>query len=185
MSVECVLRGPDLRLLADVPVFNKIFEIKFVEEELLFYTRGYRNPYIYELRCEAFRYTHENIDTGVAPIDSIDDRNRYAIQVVVTGSGNSYNIGETVYQGASYGAATATGKVADWMPANNTLHISTVKGTFGTGTITGVSSGTTRGVANTDTSGDYTYYDSRDNKLISDEANTIISTAEINPFGNP
>jgi hypothetical protein len=79
--------------LVFAPVFNKIFEIKFVEQHNKFYTRGYRQPYVYELRCEAYRYSHENIDTGNRIIDIIDDNNRYTIQIVTTAGSGNYNIG--------------------------------------------------------------------------------------------
>ena len=56
-----------------VPVMMQLFEIKFVEEELLFFGKGLRTPYIYELRCELFRYNNEKINTGVEVIDDIDE----------------------------------------------------------------------------------------------------------------
>ena len=55
-----------------VPLMNKLFEIKFVEEELMFFSIGNRNPYIYELRCELFRYSNEEISTGVDVIDRVE-----------------------------------------------------------------------------------------------------------------
>ncbi len=51
---------------------RKIFEIKFVEEELNFFSIGKRNPYMYELRCELFRFSDENFDTGVEEIDDVE-----------------------------------------------------------------------------------------------------------------
>ena len=50
------------------PLGERIFEIKYVEHEKPFYQL--RNTYVYELRCELFRYEDEVIDTGV---DEIDD----------------------------------------------------------------------------------------------------------------
>ena len=50
------------------PLGDRIFEIKYVEHEKPFYQL--RNTYVYELRCELFRYEDEVIDTGV---DEIDD----------------------------------------------------------------------------------------------------------------
>jgi hypothetical protein len=54
-----------------VPLMRKLFEIKYVEEELLFFSLGKRHPYIYELRCEVFRYSNENIITGVEEVDEV------------------------------------------------------------------------------------------------------------------
>ena len=49
------------------PLGDRIFEIKYVEHEKPFYQL--RNTYVYELRCELFRYEDEVIDTGVEEID--------------------------------------------------------------------------------------------------------------------
>ena len=53
------------------PLNNKIFEVKFVEHEAVFYQMG--SLQTYDLRCELFEYSHESLDTGVAAIDSIED----------------------------------------------------------------------------------------------------------------
>ena len=50
------------------PLGERLFEIKFVEHEKPFYML--QKNYVYELRCELFRYEDEVIDTG---IDEIDD----------------------------------------------------------------------------------------------------------------
>lgn len=53
------------------PLNGKIFEIKFVEHEAIFYQMG--SLQTYDLRCELFQYSHEVLDTGVAEIDQIED----------------------------------------------------------------------------------------------------------------
>jgi hypothetical protein len=50
------------------PLGDRLFEIKFVEHEQPFYSL--KKNYVYELRCELFRYEDEVLDTG---IDAIDD----------------------------------------------------------------------------------------------------------------
>jgi len=50
------------------PLGDRLFEVKFVEHEKPFYQL--QKNYVYELRCELFRYEDEIIDTGV---DEIDD----------------------------------------------------------------------------------------------------------------
>ena len=50
------------------PLGDRLFEIKYVEHEKPFYQL--KENYVYELRCELFRYEDEVIDTGV---DEIDD----------------------------------------------------------------------------------------------------------------
>jgi hypothetical protein len=49
------------------PLGDRLFEIKFVEHEKPFYQL--QKNYVYELRCELFRYQDEIIDTGVEEID--------------------------------------------------------------------------------------------------------------------
>lgn len=55
------------------PLGDRIFEIKFVEHEKPFYQL--QKNYVYELRCELFRYEDEIIDTGIDEIDdNVEDR---------------------------------------------------------------------------------------------------------------
>ena len=50
------------------PLGDRLFEIKFVEHEKPFYQL--QKNYVYELRCELFRYEDEVVDVGV---DAVDD----------------------------------------------------------------------------------------------------------------
>ncbi len=49
------------------PLGDRLFEIKYVEHEKPFYQL--KKNYVYELRCELFRYEDEILDTGVEHID--------------------------------------------------------------------------------------------------------------------
>jgi len=51
------------------PLNDKLFEIKFVEHEAVFYQHG--KLYIYDLRVELFDYSSEIINTGNTEIDAI------------------------------------------------------------------------------------------------------------------
>ena len=51
------------------PLGDKAFEIKFVEHEKPFYQL--QKNYVYELRCELFRFENEVIDTGIESIDDV------------------------------------------------------------------------------------------------------------------
>jgi hypothetical protein len=51
------------------PLGDRLFEIKFVEHEKPFYQL--QKNYVYELRCELFRYGDEVIDTGIEEIDDV------------------------------------------------------------------------------------------------------------------
>jgi hypothetical protein len=53
------------------PLNGKIFEVKFVEHEAIFYQMG--SLQTYDLTLELFEYSHEELNTGIASIDSIED----------------------------------------------------------------------------------------------------------------
>ena len=74
--IEPLVRDkPDVRLssrpkegdLIYLPLGDRLYEIKYVEHEKPFYQL--QKNYVYELRCELFRYEDEVIDTGVMEID--------------------------------------------------------------------------------------------------------------------
>jgi hypothetical protein len=53
------------------PLNKRIFEVKFVEDESIFYQLGGLNTY--DLTVELFEYSHEKIDTGIPAIDEFED----------------------------------------------------------------------------------------------------------------
>ena len=55
------------------PFTKKLYEIKFVEHESIFYQTGRLN--VYDLRCELFEYSSESVDTGFSDIDTISTTN--------------------------------------------------------------------------------------------------------------
>ena len=52
------------------PIFEKMFEINFVDDDEPFYQLD--NKPVYKLRCKQFEYASEVIDTGIATIDAIE-----------------------------------------------------------------------------------------------------------------
>lgn len=60
------------------PLNNKIYEVKFVEHEVVFYQMGKLQTY--DLTCELFEYSSERIDTGIQVIDAIEDKYSIADQ---------------------------------------------------------------------------------------------------------
>lgn len=171
-----------------VPVLQKIFEIKFVEQEMLFYSLGNRNSYMYELRCEVFRYSQEDFNTGSAEIDDIENSIAYAVALSVgNGSGNYYE-GELVYQGSNNNVVTAnaSAEVVSWDSTTKKLQVVNVKGAFvDTQLLRGELSNASYNLVSTDLLSNPTTYDMSDNKNIQDEATEFIDLSEINPFGVP
>lgn len=171
-----------------VPVLQKIFEIKFVEEELMFFSLGKKNPYVYELRCEVLRFSQEDINTGVEEIDEIERISAYTVQIVTNGQSNNidYIKGETVYQGNNITTAIATAEVKEWQPSTKILQVVNVKGTFLDATnLIGATSNAQHTTADIDTTDDFNTTDEFDNKQLQTEADAFIDFSEINPFGKP
>jgi len=52
------------------PLNGKIFEVKFVEHEAIFYQMG--SLQTYDLRCELFEYSHQEFNTDISEIDSVE-----------------------------------------------------------------------------------------------------------------
>jgi hypothetical protein len=169
-----------------VPVMRKLFEIKFVEEELNFFSIGKRNPYMYELRCELFRFSDENFSTGVEEIDDVEVENSYTIELALgTGSGN-YLAGELVYQGSNEATSNTKAIVTNFDPNTKKITLHNIVGTFASATnLRGNTSNALYVVTSTDVLGDYVFYDDYDNKELQTEAALFIDLSEINPFGMP
>lgn len=52
-----------------LPLNRKLFEIKFVEHEAIFYQLGALQ--MYDLKCELFEYNNEYLSTGIDEIDAL------------------------------------------------------------------------------------------------------------------
>ena len=159
-----------------------LFEIKFVEHEQPFYQAG--QNYSFDLTCELFQYSEEQLDTGIAAIDDIEREQSASIDFVMTAGGSdSFSIDEAIYQGPSLANATAEGIVVSWNATTRTLRANDTSGTFVAGqSITGDSSGAVWTL---------TSYDDQalpttpfaDNVEFETEADSILDFSESNPFG--
>ncbi len=67
------------------PLGDRLFEIKFVEHEKPFYQL--QKTYVYELRCELFRYEDEILDTGIDEIDDNVSKEGYIQTLTMIGLG--------------------------------------------------------------------------------------------------
>lgn len=66
--VETIIR-PREGDLVYLPLNKKLFEIKFVEHEAIFYQMGALQ--MYDLKCELFEYNNEYFETGIEDIDKL------------------------------------------------------------------------------------------------------------------
>ena len=116
-----------------VPMQTNLYEIKFVDNESNFYTlgRSVNLPYLYEMRMELFKYSNENLDTGIPAIDAVENEDAIAVDINMstTGVGN-YIINELVYQGANLATSTASAKIIDWHPDTKIIKLTNLKGTI-------------------------------------------------------
>ena len=64
------------------PLTKKLFEIQFVDYESVFYQTGALQTY--DLQCELFEYSDEDLDTGIASIDKIEADNAYVETFPIT-----------------------------------------------------------------------------------------------------
>lgn len=181
-----IARRPREGDLVYVPLLGKIFEIKFVEEELLFFSLGKRSPFIYELRCEVFRFSNEDIETGDEEVDQVEHAGSYTVTLNMgSGSGN-FEHGERVYQGANLASATSIATVKEWTPSTKILEVINIKGEFSANSsVVGQTSGTSYNLLTSDLLADLIDYDDSDNRIIQTEADNFIDLSETNPFGQP
>ena len=79
------------------PLGDRLFEIKFVEHEKPFYQL--QKTYVYELKCELFRYEDEIVNTGIEEIDDNIENDGYIQTLTLVGSGVTATATTTIVNG--------------------------------------------------------------------------------------
>lgn len=79
------------------PLGDRLFEIKYIEHENPFYQL--QKTYVYNLKCELFRYGDELIDTGVVFIDDNVERQGYSETFNMIGAGITATASATIVNG--------------------------------------------------------------------------------------
>jgi len=79
------------------PLGDRLFEIKYVEHEQPFYQL--QKNYVYELRCELFRYEDEVVDTGIGYIDDNVKDQGYIQTLTLVGSGSTASASTNIVNG--------------------------------------------------------------------------------------
>lgn len=172
-----------------IPVLRSLMEIKFVEHEVMFHSLGKRMPYVYEMRCEQFRYSNEAIDTGVEEIDMVEEENAYSVKLRLGAGEGNFIEDEVVFQSANgnYNGAYAEAVVRDWNASNNTIDLMQIVGTFRNGvTLLGKKSSVSRTVIFVPSGEeDNAKYSFSDNDEFMDDNTLILDLSEVNVFGIP
>ena len=168
--------------LVFLPINKGLFEIKFVEHEQPFYKSG--KNYSFDLTCELFQYSEEQLERGIADIDDIEREQSAAIDLLLTAGGSgTFTIDEAVYQGSSLADATGKGIVVSWTTATRTLRVNDTSGTFVAATnITGATSGAVWSLTSFDDQALPTT-SFADNLEFETEGDAILDFTETNPFG--
>jgi len=178
--------------LISLPLTNKIFQINFVEHEQPFYQLS--NLPVYKLRAQLFEYNDEDLDTGVAAIDQIEQDYAYTYVLTLNGTSKIIEVGETATQTLSSGV-TIAGEVAKWSDSDQKLHLIHIDTSddkfhdFLTSTNITISGGVNRPA---DSAYSVTAI-AQDNKISANEQNDDFGTiggdfldfSENNPFGDP
>lgn len=165
------------------PLNKKLYEIRFVEHESMFYQFG-KLP-IYDLTCELFQYDDQSIDTGIDDIDVIEEKYSYSIEVILdgnTGSGE-YQNNEYIYVGDNFETSNTTAKVLSWNSIDNVLKITDIVGTFSVSqNVIGQTSGAEYTISTTPNTQVFVDDSTADNVTIETETDGIIDFSETNPF---
>ena len=162
------------------PLTKKVFEIRFVEHESVFYQTGALQTY--DLVCELFQYEDQAIDTGIEDIDKIEREESYSIDVVLDSGTGTYTTGETIYQGTNLASANTTAEVVSWTLSSKTLRVMNLVGTFNTTyNVVGGSSSASYSFTSTDYQQDKQDTTSDSYKLEL-EADAVLDFTESNPF---
>ena len=173
-----------------LPINKGLFEIKFVEHEQPFYQSG--KNYSFDLTCELFQYSEEQLQTGIEDVDQIERDDSYAIDLVMsTGGSGAFTVDEEIYQGANLAAATFKGIVVSWNATTRVLRVNDISGSLAAIATTGDTSGAVWSLSSTTDSTGKADLDqvlptdpNADNLELEIEADSILDFSESNPFGD-
>ncbi len=170
---------------------NALFEIKFVEHEQPFYQAG--KNYSFDLTCELFQYSEEQLETGIADIDNIEKEQGYTIDLVMSAGGSgAFTTDESIYQGPSLANATFKGIVVSWDATTRVLRLNDTSGAMAASTnVIGATSSASWSLSSTTDSTGKADVDqvlptdpNADNLEFEIEADSILDFSENNPFGD-
>ena len=162
------------------PLTKGLYEIRSVRDATVFFQMGALQTF--DLLCEVFEYSDEALDTGIDTIDKIERDESYAIEFTIGSGTGTYTVEETVYQGAAFGSATATGEVAAWNATDSVLKLINLTGTFSTSSnIVGNTSGASYAITTFDDLAQPSD-PSANNVGIESVADSVLDFTEGNPF---
>jgi len=157
---------------------QKMFEIMFVEHQAIFYQLG-RLP-VYDLSCEFFEYSSEDIDTGIPKIDAVEAESAYSVEYGYSANSGVFSTNETII-GSQSGASAKVLKLRDVPGLGLFVRVSNIVGSFTNGEI--ITGQTTSETATMSTvTKEFAEDAQAKNVEIESTANGIIDFTEGNPF---
>jgi len=155
------------------PLTKKLFQIMYVEHEAVYYQTGALQTY--DLSCELFEYSGEDIDTGRDDVDAVETENAFQTQLTISSLSANFTAAEII-TGAS---SLVTAEVIT--NTTTSLNVINMTGTFTAAeVITGGTSGSTAVIGTVTT--EFVNDPQADNAQIETEADSIIDFSENNPF---
>lgn len=165
---------------------GELYEIKFVNDSSDFFMLGRKHPYYWELELEMFKYSNEEIITGMEEIDQVVSDSAYMIEYQMSTGSGDYNLKEIVYQStdSTYANSTCQGTIMDWNAVTKMIQLTNIKGEFiTTRPVLGQSSNASYYIVEYDPLDEPIRNEPFDNKIVQDEAIPFVVTDENNPFG--
>lgn len=97
IGADLIVEGrPNEGDLIWAPFSSDLYQITLVEHEKPFYQLG--KGYVWEMKCELFQYSHEDLDTGIADVDEIEEEDSYSLDLTFAAGGvGAFVPGEQVY----------------------------------------------------------------------------------------
>ena len=160
------------------PLTQNLYEIKYVGKEEPFFQFG--KIQFYAITAELYQVGSDDLATGIAEIDAIEELFDTAISLTMgVGGTGDFTAGETV----TGGTTSTTAEVKSWDSSTRILQVINRTGTFAANeSLTGNTSGAVWVVSTFDTLQDTnSEYDA--NRQIEDAADNIVDWSEGNPFG--
>ena len=111
---------------------QKMFEIMFVEHQAIFYQLG-KLP-VFDLSCEFFEYSSEDIDTGIPKIDAVEAESAYSVEYGYSANSGVFSTNETII-GSQSGASAKVLKLRDVPGLGLFVRVSNIVGSFTNGEI--------------------------------------------------
>jgi hypothetical protein len=157
---------------------KKMFEIQFVEHQAIFYQLG-KLP-VFDLSCEFFEYSSEDIDTGIPKIDAVEAESAYSVEYGYSANSGVFSTNETII-GSQSGASAKVLKLRDVPGLGLFVRVSNIVGSFTNGEI--ITGQTTSETATMSTvTKEFAEDAQAKNVEIESTANGIIDFTEGNPF---